>query len=250
MPRFKSSIGLSIIAFAAFALTACAGLEPHYPITNQISPENGLIQFKDPRLAGAQQVRVSHLGAFEHVEYARLETADAKLEAVYDVALDVGLVLEYGYWMAKMTDTWNANRGQPKSWGPFHHVTAWHGEIDYQPYRLTASGQDCAAFSSEWDYQPRDPFGRPSRVFFGYICAKLGRPLTDSFVNSILKSVEFSGKPVESLVPLNARRSVDQVAFALAKGQPGSRSGNAEFPFNFGTPYFEGDGDNDKSFKD
>jgi hypothetical protein len=87
-------------------------------------------------------------------------------------------------------------------------------------------------------------------VFFGYICAKRGRPLTASFVNAILKSVEFSSGPVESLVPLNARRSVDQFAFALAKGHTGSRSGNAEFPFNFGTPYFEGNGDSDRSFND
>jgi hypothetical protein len=250
MPGFRSSTGLSIIAFAALALTGCAGLEPHYPITKVINPEQALIKFKDPRLAGARQARVSHLGAFEHVEYARLETADAKLEAVYEVALGVGLVLEYDLWMAKMTDTWNANSGRPKSWGPGHRVRAWHGAIDYQPYRLTVSGQECAAFSSEWDYQPRDPFGRPSRVFFGFICAKPGNQLTNSFVGSILKSMEFSGEPVETLVSLNARRRVDQVAFGMAKGQIGSGTGNAKFPFNFGTPYFESDGDSDSSFSD
>lgn len=243
MLRFKSSIILSIIGFALLAFTGCAGLEPQYPITHQVDPEKALIQFKDPLLANAQQARVSHLDAYEHVEYVRLETADVTLEAVYDVSLGVSLVLEYDYGMATMTDTWNANSGGPKSWGPVRRVIAWHGAIDYQPYRLTASGEDCAAFSSKWDYQPRDPFGRPSRVFFGFICAKPGKPLTDSFISSILKSVEFSGKPVESLVPPNARRSIDQVAFQMAKGQIGSRSGNAKFPFNFGTPYFEGDGD-------
>lgn len=252
MLRFGYSLNLSVIAFIFLAFTGCAGLEPQYPITNRIDPAKGLIHFKDPLLADAQQIRVSHLDAFEHVEYARLQTADATLEAVYDVSLGVGLVLEYDYWMAKMTDTWNANSGQPKSWGAVRTVSAWHGKIDYQRYRLTALGQDCAAFSSEWAYQPRDPFGRPSRVFFGYICARPGKPLTDSTVVSILKSVEFSGQPVESLVPVNARRSVDQVAFSMAKGHAGSRTGNAKFPFYFGTPYVENDGDddNDNSFKD
>jgi len=248
MLRFGYSINLCIIAVALLALAGCAGLEPQYPITNQIAPEKALIQFKDPQLAHAKQARVSHLDAYEHVEYARLETADATLEAVYDVSLGVSLVLEYDYWMTKMTDTWNVNNGQPKSWGAAHRVGAWHGEIDYQRYRLTVSGQDCAAFSSEWAYQPRDSFGRPSRVFFGYICARPGKPLTDAFVDSILKSVVFANVPVESLVPVHARRSIDQVAFSMAKGQPGSRTGNAEFPFNFGTPYFEGDGDNESSF--
>jgi hypothetical protein len=252
MLRFGKSVQLSIIAVILLAVTGCAGLQPQYPITNQIDPEKALIHFKDPLLANAQQIRVSHLDAYEHVEYARLETADATLEAVYDVSLGVGLVLEYDYWMAKMADTWNANSGQPKSWGSARTVNAWHGGIDYQPYRLTASNQDCAAFSSEWAYQPRDPYGRPTRVFFGYICARPGKSLTDSTVASILKSVQFSGQPVESLVPVNARRSVDQVAFSMAKGQPGSRTGNAEFPFYFGTPYVENDGDDDNgnSFKD
>src|SRR3546814_8353020 len=101
-----------------------------------------MIQFADASLANARQMRVSHLGGMEHVEYARFETDDAILEAVYDVALDVSLVLEYDYWISKITDTWNANRNQATSWGPVQSVAAWHGKIAYQPYRLTSSGRE------------------------------------------------------------------------------------------------------------
>jgi hypothetical protein len=247
MSRFQSSRNLAICAVTAITLAGCAGdFGARYPITNRIPPEQGMIQFNDPLLANAQQVRVSHLDAYEHVEYARFETADATLEAVYDVALNVSLVLEYDYWLSKMTDTWNANRGQAKTWGPEQNVAAWHGKIAFQPYRLSASGRDCAAFSSDWDFQPRDSLGRPSRVFFGYICAKPGKPLTDAAVASLLKSVTVPTTGPERLVPVNARRNVDQVAYAAAQGANGAATGNAKFPFNFGRTYFDG-GDNSKS---
>ncbi|MPY74979.1 MAG: hypothetical protein GEU87_12030 [Alphaproteobacteria bacterium] len=246
MPRLQNPKCWVVCVFACFGLAACADFGARYPITSQVPPGQGMIRFADSSLANARQVRVSHLGAMEHVEYARFETDDAILEAVYDVALNVSLVLEYDYWMSRMTDTWNANRSQAKSWGPVQSVAAWHGKIAYQPYRLTSSGRDCAAFSSDWDYQPRDSRGRPSRVFFGYLCAKPGRQLTDQGVASLLGSVSFPTSPVEALVPVNGQRSTDRTALAAAKGAAGSSTGNAKFPFNFGTTYFDG-GDNSRS---
>lgn len=242
MSSLKKSAGLAAAALMSLALAGCAGgLQARYPITSQIPADQGLIRFNDPILANAKQVHVSHLDAMEHVEYARYETNDLVMEAVYDVSLGVTYVLQYDYWMSRMTDTWNANYGQDKAWGPARHVTAWHGRIDYQPYRLTAAGRDCAAFSSEWDNQPRDSLGRPSRVFFGYLCAKGGTPLSETSVAALLRSVTFDPKPVEALVPVNGRSSVDQVAAGAAKGATGAASGNSQFPFNFGRSYFDGD---------
>lgn len=247
MPRLQNPKCWAVCVFACFGLAACADFGARYPITSQVPPGQGMIQFADASLANARQVRVSHLGAFEHVEYARFETNDATLEAVYDVAVNDNLVLEYNYWMSRMTDTWNANRGQAKTWGPVQNVMAWHGKIAFQPYRLTATGRDCAAFTSDWDYQPRDSFGRPSRVFFGYLCAKPGRQLTDQGVASLLGSVAFPASPVTSLVPVNGHRSVDQVAFDAAKGTAGSATGNENFPFNFGRPIFDPGGNSRSS---
>lgn len=247
MHRLKMRISWVACALASLGLAGCAGFAPPYPVTSQVPPNQGMIQFGDGSLANARQVRVSHLDTFEHVEYARFETADAVLEAVYDVATNDHAVLAYDYWLSRMTDTWNANRGQAKTWGSVHTVMAWHGKITYQPYRLTASGRDCTAFSSEWANQPRDSWGRPSRIFFGYVCAKPGRQLTEQGVAALLQSVRFPDVPVERLVPVNGHRSVDPVAFATAKGADGSATGNEKFPFNFGRPIFDPGGNSRSS---
>lgn len=247
MPLLKIRTGWIACALASLGLAGCAGLDARYPITSQVPPGQGMIQFNDGAFANAQQVRVSHLGTFEHVEYARFETPDAVMEAVYDVATSDHAVLQYDYWLSRMTDTWNANRGQAKSWGSVRRVMAWHGKITYQPYRLTATGRDCAAFSSQWDYQPRDSWGRPGRVFFGYVCAQPGRHLTDEGVASLLGSVVFPTSPVEQLIPVNGQRSVDQVAVGAAKGSEGSLTGNRKFPFHFGRPIFDPGGNSRSS---
>jgi len=64
--------------------------------------------------------------------------------------------------MTRMAETWNVNNGQTKSWGKAGNVRAWHGAIEYQPYQLPNAARNCVAFNSEWGYQPRDNFGRPT----------------------------------------------------------------------------------------
>lgn len=222
-------------------LAACAsGFEAKYPITQQIAPDQALTAFDGPLLQNAAVQHVSHLGAFEHVEYGRYENQTLVMEYVYDVSTSVRTVLEYDYWLTKMVDTWNVNNGKSKTWGPSAKVNAWHGVIDLQAYRLVASNRNCFAFDSDWDYQPRDPFGRPNRVFFGYVCALPGKSLAEAEVAKLLGSVRFDQRPVESLIPVDGRASVDQVAFSAAKGSADAETGNAEFPFNFGRVYFEG----------
>jgi hypothetical protein len=144
-----------------------------------------------------------------------------------------------------MVDTWNVNNGQSKVWGARKSVRAWHGEMDYQLYRLAGSGRECAGFTSEWNYQPRDPFGRPTRVLFGYVCAKPGAKLSERKVAALLGDTRISDRFGSTFVPVNPHRRVDQLALNTAKGTPGSIGGNAEFPFNFGTPYFEGEAGDD-----
>ncbi|MCG8546448.1 MAG: hypothetical protein MJE12_19800 [Alphaproteobacteria bacterium] len=245
--RFARGLGLPILL--GLFVAGCANLPgAQFPVTVNTPPEQALISFKDPKVKLANTARVSHRGAFEHVEYALFNAPDLTVEAVYDVSLNNGLVLEYDYWLAKMVDTWNVNRGQNKIWGKSGSVRAWHGEIDYQLYRLAGSGRECAGFSSEWDYQPRDPFGRPQRVLFGYICANPGDKLPEQEVAALLQSTIINERPGDTFVPVNPRSRVDQLAFNTAIGAPGTAGGNAEFPFNFGTPYFEGEGDDGSDF--
>ena len=235
----------TIVAVLGLTVAGCAGgFEAQYPATQKTAPGQALIGFADPTFNKANTARVSHRGPFEHVEYARFEADGLTLEAVYDVALGVGFVLEYDYWMQRMANTWNVNQGQAVAWGPKKTVQAWHGGIDYQPYRLANTNRSCVAFNSTWDYQPRDPFGRPSRVLFGYVCADPGKPLSEKRVADLLQGIALSDRSGESFVPPFPRRTVDQLAFNTAKGSEGSAGGNAEFPFNFGTPYFGEDGSN------
>jgi hypothetical protein len=241
MPRHHTLRSPAIIIIATLALGACGGgfLQPQYPIAHRIAPDKGLTQYDDPLLNNASQTRVSYLGAFEHVDYARLENDDVVLESVFDVAISVKTVLDYTYTMLRMTDTWNLNKGKAKSWGKPETLRAWHGDVDYRAYQM--NGRNCVAYESEWAFQPQDIYGRPTRVYFGYVCAKPGKNIASQKLAGIVASVRFSGESPESLVPVDGHRSVDPAAISEAKGAPGSGTGNAEFPFNFGTVYQEGD---------
>ena len=244
MHHLRLAKALAVPALISVFVAGCAGAGglASYPITSKTPAKEALITFEDEAFKNAKVVRVHHLDAFEHVEYARFETDDGlSMEAIYDTSLGVSLVLQYDYVIERMVDTWNANAGQAKVWGASQDVQAWHGRIDYKPYRLAGTGRDCVAFNSEWDFQPRDPFGRPSKILFGYVCAQPGQQLSEERVASVLKGVRISDRASESFVPVRGRRSVDQIAFNTAKGAPGTPTGNAEFPFNFGTPYFEGE---------
>ncbi len=232
---------LALPTVMSVLIAGCAGELAQYPVTAKKPAKEALITFEAPAFKNAKVVRVHHLDAFEHIEYARFETDDGlSMEAVYDTSLGVDLVLDYNYWIEKMVDTWNVNRGKSKAFGERKFVQAWHGEIEYQPYRLGGNRQ-CIGFSSEWDHQARDPFGRPSRVLFGYVCAKPGDRLSEERIAQALKGLRISKRNSESFVPVNRKRSVDQIALNTAKGTPANPVGNAQFPFNFGTPYFEGE---------
>jgi hypothetical protein len=219
-----------------------AGLYAQYPIVTFASPGQALITFDDPILKDAKVVRVHDREALEFVEYARFETKTLMLEAVYDIALNNSIVLEYDYTMKRMVDTWNANKGQAKTWGTQNSVWAWHGKVQYLPYRLSRFGLECAGFSSEWNFQPQDPFGRPGKVFFGYVCGKSGATLRQAEITKLLENVKISRQDGSSFVPVGSRRSINQAAFDTAKGSSGTALGNSAFPFNFGRVYTEGEG--------
>jgi hypothetical protein len=210
------------------------GCAAKYPITSSAPDSEALITFKDASLRDAETVRTHHLGAFEHVAYARFETKALILEAIYDTSLGDGYALQYDYWMERMIETWNAHRGQSRTWGARTTLRVWYGEMDYQPFRL-ADGRQCAGFNSSWDFEVRDSFGRPAKVLFGYVCAKPTVKLSEKRLADILSSVSISKRRGESFVPIDGQQQIDRAAFAAAKGQPGTATGNSAFPFNFGT---------------
>lgn len=240
--RTGSLLTRTIAAVAVLALGGC--LTAQYPVTQRATGEEAVITFGHPALRDAKVVRIHHLDAFEHVAYSRHETDQLTVEAVYDTALGEGLALQYDYWMERMANTWNALRGQNKAWGEKVSMAARHSEMDFQPFRL-ADGRQCAGYNSEWDYDPRDSFGRPTKVFFGYVCARPGAGVSEKQLSDIMSSVKIASRAGETFVPVRPQRSVDQIAFNTAVGADGSATGNGEFPFHFGTTIDENDGGDD-----
>ena len=221
-----------VAALLALLVGGCAA---QFPITRIAAPQEALIRVDDPLLRTARATRVHHLGAFEHVAYARFESDDLILEAVYDAALGSGLVLDYPYGMARMIETWNAHRGRVRSLSEKSTVRAQHGPMEVQPFRPADGGRSCAGFSAEWDFRPRDTVGRPGKVLFGYVCTKPGASISEARLATLLSAISVSGRPAESLRPVGARRQVDQAAVDAARGAGAAATGNADFPFNFGT---------------
>lgn len=228
---------LPVILVAALAGCAGNGL-----VTRMTPPSDVLIAINDPALKDGAKAHVSHTGIFEHEEYARFEGGGLTLEAIYDVVIGGQAILDYHLSMARMLHTWNANSGQPLRLGEEKTIQGWHGPIDYQLYTQTASGRSCAGFSGEWDYSPRDPFGRPTEVFFGYVCATKGMTLPAARVETLLKSVRIDQRIGGSFVKPGMRISIDEKADAIATGRAKPGTGNKQFPFSFGTTYTEGDG--------
>ena len=248
MSRKFVAVLTCVAAIAVSPLVARADFfAAKWPVTAWAPAGEALISFKNSDFSAATAKRVWYTGAFEHLEYARAETPGIVLEAVYDRVIGDQTILDYHYWMAKMLDTWNHNVGQEKIFGTSNSVRAWHGTIDYQLYRLQRGSQQCAGFNSEWDLSSRDPNGRPKKVFFGYMCAKPGQPLSQTQVESILKGVTLDNRFGHTFVKPGQRASTDEAAHALASGTGRAGTGNHKFPFEFGTQYSGEDGDSDSS---
>jgi hypothetical protein len=236
---FLKRVSLPVI-LCAFVLAGCAA---QLPVTQMTTTEDVLIAINDPTLKDKATARVSHTGAFEHVEYVRYEGGGLTLEAVYDIVIGEPVVLNYHYTIDRMLETWNFNAGQPKRWGAEKTIRGWHGAIDYQLYTLTAGNRQCAAFAGEWDLSGRDPFGRPMEVFFGYVCAASGKTLSGDRMEALLKSVRINWRFGHTFIRPGMQAKFDATAHAVATGSTRPGTGNAEFPFNFGTTYTENNGD-------
>jgi hypothetical protein len=228
---------------SSILLAALAGCAAQLPVAQMTAAGEALIAVNDPAMKGKATARVSYTGGFEHVEYARYEGGGLTLEAVRDVVIGDRTILDYHDTTARMLEAWSLNAGQPKRWGEAKSVQGWHGLIDYQPYALGAGNRQCAAFNAEWDHSARDPFGRPTQIFFGYVCAAPGEALSGDRVAALLKSVRIDQRFGHTFVKPGMRANIDRNALALATGNARRDAGNARFPFNFGTTYTEGGGD-------
>ena len=60
MPRLQYPKCWVVCVFACFGLAACADFGARYPITSQVPPGQGMIQFADASLANARSTIISY----------------------------------------------------------------------------------------------------------------------------------------------------------------------------------------------
>lgn len=160
--------------------------------------------------------------------------------------------VQYPYTLSGMVDTWHHNAGKPKSWSQTVHLEAPIEEMHYKRYSLNGE-QSCAVFQAEWDFPPADRLLRPSRVIFGYLCAKPCQKLSEKTIENTLVNIGVRGvtekvrksDPPQVTSNFGERNSISQerraAAIGIARGGSGT-SGNANFPFEFAVPYHEDSG--------
>ena len=143
-------------------------------------------------------------------------------------------------------------RRQTESWSQTVHLEAPIEEMYYKRYSLNGE-QSCAGSQAKWEVAPADRLLRPSRVIFGYLCAKPSQKMSKKTIENTLVNIGVRGvtekvrrsDPPQVACSFGERNLISQerraAAIAIARGGPGT-SGNANFPFGFAVPYHKDSG--------
>jgi len=231
---YFSILSISVLTVSFTPWDARAFGTKQWPIIKHGAPGKGVISFKS--FEGSETKRVIFALAHEHGEYARFRKDDLHGEAVYDAAVGDDAALEYHYSLERMIRTFNLNKAKPIKFGAKFSVQ--NGYADISVLAFTRQGvHACVAYEYEWDGRPGDSDSNPGKVAFGYICKKQSHPLTKDqiaeFVGGLnISAMEYSGHAL----PVAGHSEIQAGALEVAKGSDG-KTGNAEFPFDFGFPY-------------
>jgi len=245
MHRSRSRLSTGLTAALLLGLAACnsTGSLPgaQWPVVTAAPAKQGVFNLASFEKGAA--VRAGFAMAYEHGEYARFQDSTRIAELVYDTAIDGGdeISIQHEKTVKSMIEGWNFNRGKTISWGESGHTLDGFDEISTQAYRLS-SGHACIGFLYEWDHPPADDKGHPSKIAFGYFCQKQDRPLTANQATAFLDAIDITGiEKNASELPQNGNASVDAKTLKLAQGSDGY--GHKDFPFDYGFPYEEDNGD-------
>lgn len=197
-----------------------------------VPPEERRIALHTPLLAGAEETHVQYTGFWHREDYARFRSRHAQAEVVYAAADPrENAALEVPLTFRRARDSFAVNAGDLRETGPVRRAHHGGGELFFQGYDLSARGWSCVAFMSEWDHVGRDPFSRPARAVFGYVCDLDGKPMGEAAAERIAASVATRGAEVD----WNARGPARADAAAV-----GARG----FPYKFGRHFNDHDSDN------
>lgn len=239
----KGSLSSRLLAASLIIVTilgGCALYEAYRPVVLQVAPDDALISLDIGEPLAQAPVFVTRTDNAERQDYALIKGQDVQVELVYVTIVDEPVALAYPYTIESMIETWRMNRGQAKIWGASDKLDTVVGRFFYKRYRLDEQGRDCAGFSREWDHPADDPFHRPGRVLFGYVCAAPGTALSDDKITTLLRNIRTKKEPKSEP---SARPVAQEVqALALARGEGFAERGNLAFPFDFARRYSDVDG--------
>lgn len=252
MTKFPLKFLTITLVGLALGLSGCITSSGQYDKVVEVAPENSLLRFYGEAHRGEFPLRVAYADPWEYEEYAGFKNSDVRLEMFYVTVAAEYTSVQYPYTLSGMVDTWHHNAGKPKSWSQTVHLEAPIEEMYYKRYSLNGE-QSCAGFQAEWEVPPADRLLRPSRVIFGYLCAKPGQKMSEKTIENTLVNIGVRGvtekvrrsDPPQLASNFGEQNSISQerraAAIAIARGGPGT-SGNANFPFEFAVPYHEDSG--------
>lgn len=219
---------LWLVALLVAAAAPAARAEALYPVPTG----ERRIALHTPLLAGAEETHVQYTGFWHREDYARFRNSGALAEVVYAAADPYeNAALEVPLTFRRARDSFAVNADGVRETGPVRRGHSGSGTLFFQTYDLVARGWSCVAFMSEWDHVARDPFNRPSRAVFGYVCDLRGMPMDEAAAARIAGSVATRGEEVD----WNARGPARADAASV-----GARG----FPYKFGRHFNDHDSDN------
>lgn len=239
----KGSLSSRLLSASLIIVTlgGCALYEAYRPVVMQVAPDDALVSLDIGEPLAQAPVFVTRADNAERQDYALIKGQDVQVELVYVTIVDEPVALAYPYTIESMIETWRMNRGQAKIWAASNKLDTVAGRFFYKRYRLGEQGRDCAGFSREWDHPADDPFHRPGRVLFGYVCAAPGLALSDDRITTLLRHIHT--KKESTSEPIAAPGAREAQALALARGEGFAAQGNLSFPFDFARRYSDVDSD-------
>jgi len=234
LPRSGLAAGLWMAV-----LGGCAVSDYQRPTIETVPPGDERIVFAADVFRDKAPERVRFTDIWQREEYALFRGGGAQAEIIYSTTTTpvFTVVLNYEFMVDDMVETWNLNRKHTKAWDESRRVEAPLGPFFYKPYRLVGAGRACFGFATEWDHRGDDPDNRPSKVLFGYFCAKKGAPLSLDRMEDLIQTVGVRG----------VTERIRHADAARARGpSPSADRGNANFPFDL-AQFFAESGNGDKN---
>lgn len=234
-------------------LIACT--TPNVARFERVLNGNEHVVFDAVEFGGKSQEYIRHTGLLDSEEYVFYTGGGARAELIYMEAIEDSVSLHYNHLQAerieKTIDTWNYNKKYTKNWGLTKLISTPAGKFYYKPYRLAKIKRQCFGFSTEWDYPADDPFYRPGRVIFGYLCMKENGKLSDKTIRNYLQKINFTDYVSENRLQTSKQKdkntssgsAPDNTALAqTVKNGLARSSGNSKFPFELGHIYTQSNG--------